>query len=124
MIWADLLFNPVLLKAIREIPTPQNVREVRSFLGLASYHQPYVKGFAAIAALLHTLIKKDVVFHWTPECQEAFVELEHLLTAAPVTASLDFNLPFHLYTDASTLVLGATLAHVQHGRERIICCAS
>ena len=62
-----------LLQAISEIPAPQNVKESLSFLGLASYYHRYIKGFATIASPLHALAKKDVVYHWTPECQDAFV---------------------------------------------------
>ena len=36
----------------------------------------------------------------------------------------NFNLPFKLYTDTSTLGLGTILAQVQEGWEQIICCAS
>ena len=96
---ARLLLDPALLKAIREIPTPQNVKEVRSFLGLASYYRRYVRRFVTIAAPLHALTKKDVVFHWTLKCQEAFLKLKHLLTTAPITTFPDFNLPFRLNTD-------------------------
>ena len=109
---ASLLPDPALLKAIREIPTPQDVKEVQSFLGLASYYQQYMNGFAAIATPLHAFMKKDVVFHWTSECQEAFLKLKHLLTMAPITTFPDFNLPFRLYTDTSTLGLGVILAQV------------
>ena len=35
-----------------------------------------------------------------------------------------FSLPFRLYTDTSTAGLGAILAQVWEGKERIICCAS
>ena len=52
-----LLPDPMLLRSIREIPTPQNVKEVLSFFGLASYYKQYVKGFAAITCLLHALMK-------------------------------------------------------------------
>ena len=43
---------------------------------------------------------------------------------SPITAFPDFNLPFRLYTDASTAGLGAILAEIQDGKERILCCAS
>ena len=119
-----LLPVPTLLMAIQEIGTPKNATEVRSFLGLAGYCWRYVKNFTAIAGPLHTLTRKDAVFHWSPECQQAFDRLKTLLTTSPITAFLDFNLPFLLYTDASTAGLGAILAQVQEGKERIICCAS
>ena len=119
-----LLPDPTLLKAIREIGIPKNATEVSSFLGLAGYYRRYVKNFATIAGPLHALTRKDEVFHWRLECQQAFDRLKTLLTTSPITAFPDFNLPFWLYTDASTAGLGAILAQVKEGKERIICCAS
>ena len=40
----DGLLPDPLLRVIREIPTPQNVKEVLSFWGLASYYWRYIKG--------------------------------------------------------------------------------
>ena len=119
-----LLPDPALLKAIRDIEPPRNASEARSFLGLAGYYRHYVKNFAAIAGPLHALTKKNAIFHWSDECQQAFDRLKTLLTTNPITAFQDFNLPFRLYTDASTAGLGAILAQIQDGKERIICCAS
>ena len=120
----SLLPDSLLLAAIREIPPPKTATEVRSFLGLAGYYRRYVKGFAAIAGPLHALTRKDEVFHWSSECQATFDQLKHLLTTSPITAFPDFNQAFRLYTDASTAGLGAILAQVRDGKERIICCAS
>ena len=119
-----LLPDPSLLAAIRGINTPPPPPEVRSFLGLAGYYQRYVKNFAAIAGPLQTLTRKDAVFHWSPDCQDAFNHLKTLLTTSPITAFPDFSLPFRLYTDASTAGLGAILVQVREGKECIICCAS
>ena len=119
-----LLPDPSLLAAIREISPPKNATEVRSFLGLSGYYRRYVKNFAAIAGPLHALTRKDAVFHWSPDCQDAFDRLKTLLTTSPITAFPDFSLPFRLYTDASTAGLSAILAQVREGKEHIICCAS
>ena len=119
-----LLPDPSLLAAIRDIPPPKTATEVRSFLGLASYYRRYVKGFAAIAAPLHALTRKDALFHWSEDCQAAFDQLKARLTTSPITAFPDFSQAFRLYTDASTADLGAILAQVRDGKERIICCAS
>ena len=120
----DLLPDSALLAAIREIPPPRTATEVRSFLGLAGYYRRYVKDFAAIASPLHALTKKDAVFHWSADCQDVFDRLKTLLTTSPITAFPDFSQPFRLYTDASTASLGAILAQVREGKERIICCSS
>uniref|UniRef100_A0A669DN06 ribonuclease H n=1 Tax=Oreochromis niloticus TaxID=8128 RepID=A0A669DN06_ORENI len=44
--------------AVRDWPTPSNVKELRSFLGLASYYRQFIKGFATIASPLHRLTDK------------------------------------------------------------------
>ena len=119
-----LLPDSSLLATIREIPPPKTATEVRSFLGLPGYYRRYVKNFAAIAGPLHALTRKDVVFHWSTECQAAFDKLKTLLTTSPITAFPDFSQAFRLYTDASTTDLGAIVAQVRDGKERIICCAS
>ena len=119
-----LLPDSSLLAAIWEIPPPKTATEVRSFLGLAGYYRRYVKNFAAIAGPLHALTRKDAVFHWSAEYQAAFDTLKTLLTTSPITVIPDFSQAFRQYTDASTTGLGAILAQVRNGKERIICCAS
>ena len=116
--------DPSLLAAIRDIPPPTTATEVRSFLGLAGYYRRYVKGFAAIAAPLFALTRKEALFHWSEDCQAAFNQLKTRPTTSPITAFPDFSQAFRLYTDASTAGLGAILAQVREGKERIICCAS
>ena len=118
--------NPALLQSIKQIPRPKTVKDVRSFLGLASYYRRFVKKFSEIATPLNRLLekKKDKGIEWTAECEEAFLTLKEKLVNAPVAAYPDFNKPFKLYTDASNTGLGAILAQVQDGRERIVCCAS
>ena len=116
-----LLPDSSLLAAIREIPPPKTATEVRSFLGLAGYYRRYVKGFAAIAAPLHALTRKDAVFHWSEDYQTAFDHLKTLLTTSLIIAFPDFSQAFRLYTDVSTAGLGAILVQVRDGKERIIC---
>ena len=77
-------------------------------LGLASYYRRYVKGFTAIASPFHTLTKKEVVFHWTPECHESFTKLKHLFMTASITAFPDLTCPFGC-TPTAHLRLGCHL---------------
>ncbi len=46
------------INAVKHFPTPQNVENVRSFLGLAGYYRASVRNFASIASPLTRLLKK------------------------------------------------------------------
>ena len=72
--------DPKKVAAMEQFPIPQDIKTLRSFLGLASYYRKFVAGFAKVAGPLHALTKKDVPFLWTPSCQKAFSELKALLT--------------------------------------------
>jgi hypothetical protein len=52
------------IKAIHEWVPPQNVSQVWSFLGLASFYRQFVKDFSTIAAPTNELTKKEVPFKW------------------------------------------------------------
>ena len=101
---------------VKNFPTPTDPTSVRSFVGLASYYRRFVPHFAAIAAPLHRLTKKDVKFEWSEECETAFRQLKSLLTEAPVLVYPRFGEgeQFLLETDASGIGLGAVLSQKQN----------
>ena len=101
------------LKAVQDFPVPENVSDVRRFLGLASYYRRFIDSFAKVANPLHNLTKKEVQFEWSSECQAAFNLLKHKLTVSPVLSYPQFNREFVLETDASGLGLAAVLSQRQ-----------
>ena len=102
--------DPKKIRAMVEYPTPVDLKELRSFVGLASYYRRFVPGFANVARPLHALTKKDTEFIWGKDCEEAFQKLKTLLSSAPILQFPNFNAPFILETDASGTGLGAVLA--------------
>ena len=44
-----------------EAPTPQNVQELRSFLGLINYYGKFIPNAATVLAPLNVLLRKDVM---------------------------------------------------------------
>ena len=102
--------NPDRVGAVQNFPRPKSVREVRQFLGLASYYRRFVKGFATLAQPLHSLTKANSRFNWTIDCQSAFDALKTMLLMSPVLSFPDFSRGFILETDASVKGLGAVLS--------------
>jgi len=110
--------------AVRNYPTPRNAKEVRAFLGLASFYRRLVAKFAETAKPLTKLTRKRQEFHWGPSQQEAFDELKTKLCTTPVLAYPNFELPFILTTGASKVAVAAILSQVQNGLERPVAYAS
>src|ERR1044072_2929072 len=97
------------IEAMQNLPTPKNLRDVQSVLGLFQYYKNFVKNFARIAAPIYLALKKDQ-FQWGPEQDRTFNYLKKAMTETPILAHLNYDKEFILYTDASYLGLGFILA--------------
>jgi len=83
---------------MQEFPSPRSVKDVRQFLGLASFYRKFVPSFAKIS---HSLTRKNAHVTWIEECQQAFNLLKQKLIESPVLADPNFGNSFILETDAS-----------------------
>uniref|UniRef100_A0A5S6QHH5 RNA-directed DNA polymerase n=1 Tax=Trichuris muris TaxID=70415 RepID=A0A5S6QHH5_TRIMR len=116
--------DPEKTEAVDNWPRPTSPKELKQFLGLASYYRRFVSSFATIAEPMNKLMKKSSRWNWTSECEASFHELKARLTSAPTLSFPDFNLPFVLDTDSSNCGLGAVLAQVVDGKEVVVAYAS
>ena len=133
--------NPEEVEEVKTWPVPKDIKEVQSFLGLASYYR-YDK-FVKKAQYLHELVgptsnkhrrartkreknnpatvtpSETRIFEWMAKHQEAFDALKEALSIAPVLGYPDFSREFILEIDASLNGLGAILS--QQGKDGQIC---
>src|SRR3954466_11754096 len=93
--------TPERIQAILDWTPPKTDKQVRSFLGLASYCRRFVENFSKIARPLTNLLHKGVKFEWTDKCQESFQALKDKLTSPSVLAPPDTQKDFVIYCDAS-----------------------
>jgi len=112
------------VQAIRDWRRPRNLHELRAFLGTSGYYRRFVKDFSTIAAPLFALLRKEVRFVWTEECQKAFDELKGRLLSEPVLTLPNDLGKYILDCDASDVGLGAVLSQEQSGSEHVIAYAS
>jgi hypothetical protein len=101
------------VEVLQKWPTPANISELRSFLGLASYYRKFVSHFSSIASPLTQLLHKDQKYEWNEDREKSFQELKQHLTSAPVLLLPDPTKPFSVTADASDLAIGAVLSQNQ-----------
>lgn len=100
---------------------PNNVTEVRQFLGTASHYRRFIKGFSAIAKPLTELTQRNHSFHWTDQSDKAFLQLKKILTGSDIMGYPDSKQGhFLLDTDACDVGIGAVLSQIQDGREKVL----
>ncbi|GFU04368.1 retrovirus-related Pol polyprotein from transposon 17.6 [Trichonephila clavipes] len=93
--------DPEKVSAVKNWKRPENLRELRSFLGLCTYYRKFVKGFSNIARPLHKLTESKQKFQWTKDCEDSFLQLKEALTSSPILIYPQPDKPFILDTDAS-----------------------
>jgi ribonuclease HI len=106
--------DPSKVKDVLSWNTPQNILDIRSFLGLAGYYRRFIKGFSKISKPMTELLAKGKIFEWTARREASFQELKKRLTIAPVLMMLDVESLFSIYCDASTQGLGYVLMQDGH----------
>ena len=80
--------DPKKIAAAMDWQRPRFVTEIRSFLGLASYHYRFMQDFSRISTPLTKLTQKGVKFEWTDKWEASFEKLKEILTTAPMLAAV------------------------------------
>ena len=111
--------DPVKLDGVRKWPVPQNLKQLRSFLGFLNYYRRFIHNYSLHARPLHDLTKKDKVtkkevpWEWKNPQQEAFDLMVANMLSAPVLAYPNPQKSYVLETDASNVAYGAVLSQEQ-----------
>ena len=106
--------------AVKEWPVPTCIKELKSFLRLASYYRRFIQSFSSISAPLNKLTQKHQDFIWNLDCQKAFDTLKESQIQAPILGFPNAQYQYFLDCDASSAAIGAVLSLLQNGQERVI----
>ena len=69
------------IKAVSDAPTPQNVSQLRAFLGLVNYYNRFLPNLSSVLAPLHQLLHKQTRWNWTGDCSMAFKKVKSLIAS-------------------------------------------
>ena len=78
--------DPAKVEAVKNITSPINLKQLRSFLGLTSYYRRFIPQYATIAQPLTKLTSKECCnkFEWSAKCKTGFQTLKNLLCSARI----------------------------------------
>ncbi|CAH8655864.1 unnamed protein product [Dicrocoelium dendriticum] len=117
--------DPGNVEAIHQMPPPNDIHQLRSFLGLITYYSAFLPSLHDVRAPLNQLLQKDVPWHWSPACEKAFARLKTMLSSDLLLTHYDPALPILVAADASNYGIGAVLSHrFPDGSEKAVMHAS
>ena len=112
-----LHFSPEKLKTVEDFRLPETQKDLKSFLGLASYFRSHIANHAALSRPLQLMLpttkyKPRERLEWTKEQTTAFETLRAAVATCPKLHFLVSHAPVFLRTDASDYGIGAYLFQV------------
>ena len=117
------------VKAVTSFPKPQDVKQLRSFLGLVNFQRKFIKDCSIISKPLSGFLGMPdrATIIWTPEMETAFDALREAMKEDLLLTYPDYQdsaTPMELATDACRYGAGACLSQNQGGEDRVIAYAS
>lgn len=97
------------IEAVTNLPKPEDIHELRMFLGQGIFFQDYIPNLHILAAPLYELLKKGVAWCWQEQHQKAFEDVKTALTSDTILAYPSDPGQLVLRTDASALGAGGVL---------------
>ena len=86
------------------------IKELNSFLGKLSYIWRFILGLASLTAAFTPLLKKGRPYRWSQRCQQAFSQLQQLMTKLPTICAPTSGKPLKLYLATNNKAVGALIA--------------
>ncbi|CAJ2668337.1 unnamed protein product [Trifolium pratense] len=112
--------NPDKCRAFAELPTPSDKKSIQTLNGMLTSLSRFVSKSAQHALPFFKLLKKEAVFEWTDECEQALQHLKKALSEPPVLSRPSDEEVLYLYLSvASEAVSAALIRETNEGQKPV-----
>ncbi|CAJ2673122.1 unnamed protein product [Trifolium pratense] len=112
--------NPDKCRAFAELPTPSDKKSIQTLNGMLTSLSRFVSKSAQHALPFFKLLKKEAVFEWTDECEQALQHLKKALSEPPVLSRPNDEEVLYLYLSvASEAVSAALIRETNEGQKPV-----
>jgi Reverse transcriptase (RNA-dependent DNA polymerase). len=121
-----ITMNEAKVEAIKVLPTPTNLMELRSILGFMAYYRHFIPGYSSMAAPMTKLLSKNQPWEWGEPQRQSYQALKNLMTEpGRILRPIDPKRELTLHTDWSNHGIGAVLGQKDDdGNEYLCACIS
>ena len=112
------------IDAIRRIPLPQTIRDMRKFLGIVNFTRPFLPGIAEYQRRLNQVgsgvprrMSNKTKVNWTKPLIQDFVKIRDMVMKAVALSTYDGKKPLYLATDGSDYAIGGILYQLTDKKE-------
>ncbi len=115
---------------VLSMSVPRSLKELRSFLGMLNFFRDFIPNLSLLLKPLTDMTQvkpstpKSLRLHWSPEALQAFEDAKQAVVKSLNLRFLQSNGTIYLYTDASTVGIGAILTQVVDSKMYPIMCLS
>lgn len=117
--------DPKKIEAIIKMKSPENVTELKRFLGMVNFLGKFIPKLSDLIHPLNELLSSKSHWSWQEQHESSFKLLKEVLTKTPVLAIYDPNKISIVSADASSYGLGSVLFQKDgNGTRRVVAYAS
>ena len=80
----EIPMDPSKITIIVDFPPSSIVKQLRTTLGHMGYYWKFIRGYVEVTAPMEKLLKKDVKFQWSEQCQESLDVLNKNMITTPI----------------------------------------
>ena len=102
------------IAAIRDMPTPQNIHDVRRLCGMIQYLARFLPDLAKLLEPIRALTRKDIQWVWSKDCEDSLKRIKRAISEAPILQYFDPQKTITLQVDSSLHGIGAVI--MQEGK--------
>ena len=107
---------PEKIEKIINLKPPQNVHQTRQLIGCLTYYRRFIRNFSTLISPITELLKKDVPFVWSSECEKSLKVLKERFVNTGILRYPDYEKPFRVHTDSSSIAIGAVLSQLDENK--------
>jgi len=98
------------IKVILDLKPPINAKQIKYFLAIHDTAINFIRHYLNITFPMDELLKNDVEFVWSVDCNESFELLKIKLVEDPLLTFPYWSKKFHVHVDESNITIISSLS--------------